>query len=116
MLGAAQTDALRAETAGTLRIVRVVAVRPDFEPAETVCPAQQLLQLAGHLRVEHGHLPGDDAPGAAVDGEGLTFLDGLAAGGEPALGEVDMHRLCAGNAWLAHAAGDHRGMRRAAAA
>ena len=60
VLGAAEPDALRAELARTHRVVRIVAVRPHLETPERVSPAQQLLELAGDLRVEHRHLPRDD--------------------------------------------------------
>ena len=50
VLGAAEADALRAERASAHGVVRVVAVRPDLEPAERIRPAQDLLELAGDLR------------------------------------------------------------------
>ena len=116
MLGAAEPDALRAEVAGAHRVVRVVAVRPDLQAAEGVGPAQQFLELAGDLGIEHRHLSGDDIAGGAVDGEWLAFLDLRAAGGELALDQVDLHRLRAGDAGLAHASRDHRRVRGATAA
>jgi hypothetical protein len=114
VLGAAQADPLRAELAGKHGVVRVVAVGPHLHAPERVRPAQQLLQLPGDLRVDHGDLSGDHPPGAAVDGEVLTLLDGGAPGGELPLGEVDPHRLGAGDTRLAHAPRHHRGVRRAA--
>src|SRR5205807_942581 len=111
VLGPAEPDALGAEAARPDGVVRIVAVRPYPETAHGVRPLQQLVQLAADLRLDHGHGAGDDVAGRPVDGELVAFEDGLAAGGERASFQVDLHRLGTGDAGLAHTAGDHGGVR-----
>ncbi len=54
VLGAAQTEAFRAEPARAFRIARIVGVRPHAEAPEAVGPRQKLDELGiGYIR-DHG--------------------------------------------------------------
>ena len=51
VLGAAEADAARAEVVGDLRLIGLIGVRADAEPAELVRPRQQLVEAAVDVRL-----------------------------------------------------------------
>ena len=116
VLRTAEADALGAEFARLLRIARRVGVRAHLQLAELVRPHHDAAELAGDLRVHGGDHAVVDVAGGAVDGEPVALLEHLA--GERELLVLLVHRdlLAAGDAALAHAAGDDGRVARHAAA
>ena len=116
VLGAAEADALGAETHGGLRVGRRIGIGAHAEAAHLVGPADQRGEIVGELRLDHVDAAGQHLAGRAVDGDEIAFLEALPAGAHGALGVVDAQRAGAGDAGLAHAARNHRGVRGHAAA
>ena len=67
VLGAAEPDALGAEAARHLRVVREVGVGAHAERAELVGPPEHDLERPARLRRDHRHRAEDDLAGGAVD-------------------------------------------------
>ncbi len=116
MLGAAEPDALGAETARGAGVERRLGVGAHLHAAHLVGPFHQRGEIAGQLRLHHRDRAGEHLAGRAVDGHHVALLECLAAGGERLLGVVDADRADAGDAGLAHAARDDRRVARHAAA
>ncbi|CAM5529829.1 hypothetical protein SNARM312S_07686 [Streptomyces narbonensis] len=135
VLGAAQADALGAEAAGAQRVLGVVGVGADAQPADAVRVGHdavhggdELVGVVGagvHAALEvlddrgrhDGYLTEVHLAGGAVDGDDVALLDNLAVGrGHPAALGVDLELLGAADTGLAHAAGDDGGVRGLAAA
>ena len=116
MLGAAEADAFGAELDGGAGVVRGIAVDADAELAERIRPAHQGAEFAGHRRLDHRHPPGQHLAQRTVDGDDVAGLEGAPADAHGAAAVIDADRAATGNAGLAHAARDHRGMRGHAAA
>src|SRR5690606_3452778 len=130
VLGPAQPDALGAEPDRPGGVLGVVGVGPHAQPAlgvgvphDAVDGLDQLvlglgaLEVLDHGGVDHRHLAEVDLAAGAVDGDDVALADDHAArGGEGAPGRVDVQLLGAAHAGLAHASGDHGGVRGLAAA
>ncbi len=116
VLGAAQPDALGAELDGGARIVRRVGVDADAELADLIGPAHQRAEFAGQFRLDHRHPPGQHLAERTVDGDDVAGLEGARADAHGAAAVIDADGAAAGDAGLAHAARDHRGVRGHAAA
>ncbi len=130
VLGPAQTDALGTETAGPGGVLGGVGVRAHPEPAYVVgVPHHAVdrgddvlvdviaLEVAHHRGVDHGHGAEEHLAGGAVDRDHIALVDRVAPA-HPGTTLLDTHvqRLGAAHAGAAHAARDHRGVRRLAAA
>ena len=94
----------------------VSALTRIAELAERVGPAHQRAEFAGHLRLDHRHPPGQHLAQRAVDGDDVAGLEGARADAHGAAAVIDADGAAAGDAGLAHAARDHRGVRGHAAA
>src|SRR5665647_2110090 len=132
VLGAAEADALGAELDGVGALVGLVGVGAHEQPPLDVGPLHQVVVVLEGLRVlgpqgaleEHlQHFAGarleladDDLAGEAVDGEPVALLHHLVAHGDGARLVVDVERLAAHDADLAHLAGDQGGVTGHAAA
>ncbi len=116
VLGAAEPDAFGAEPHRRLGVGRRVGIGAHAELAHFVGPADQRGKFAGELRLDHVDLAGQHLAGRAVDGDEFALLVRLAARRHGPRGIVDAQRAGAGDAGLAHAARDHRGVRGHAAA
>ena len=79
VLRAAQADALGAEVARHLRVVRQVGVGAHPERAELVGPAEDDAERAGGLGRDHGDRAHHHLAGGAVDRDDLALAhDGVA--------------------------------------
>ena len=116
MLGAAEADALGAEGSRLAGVRGRVGVGAHLHPPDRVGPSHQGGEIAGHLGLNHRHGALHDLAGSAVDGEDVAPLQRDAARGHRLARIVDADRAGARDAGLAHAARDHRRMRRHAAA
>ena len=116
MLGAAQTDALGAQLAGLLGVARRVGVGADLEAAVLVRPAHNAAEVAGDGGVDRGNDAVVDVAGGAVDGDIVAFNEGLAGEGELLVLLIHGDGAAAGDAALAHAAGNNGSVRGHAAA
>ena len=128
VLRTAQADALGAEGARGSRLVGLIRVGPYLEPTCPVRPGHQAFVPLVDLRVfgRHGVLqqdlqhfgwngrygPGDDFPGRSVNGDIVPFGDHVVADAHLPRGVVDVQLAAAGDADLAHLAGDQRGVAR----
>ena len=106
VLGAAQADALGAQLAGLLRVGGGVGVGADLQGAELVGPAHDGAEVAGDLRVHGLDQAVVDVAGGAVDGDAVALVVGLARQGELLVLLVHGDVAAAGDAALAHAAGN----------
>ena len=79
VLGAAQADALGAELASPLGVVRRVGVRADLHRAILVGPAHHGGEIAGQLRDLRCDRAGHHFAGRAVDRERVLVRVGLVA-------------------------------------
>src|SRR5580704_9437843 len=116
VLGAAEPDTLGAEFDRGTRIGRRVGIGAHFQRADAIGPFHQGGEFAGQRRLLHRHPAGEHLPARAVDGEDIAFLERHAAGGHGLCAIIDAQGAGAGDARLAHAAGDHRCVRGHAAA
>ena len=116
VLGAAQADALGAESARRLGVARRVGVGAHLELAGRVGPAHQGRELARQLRLDHGDGAVQHLAGRAVDGDDVALLQLGAGDRHGAAAVIDADRAGAGHARLAHAARHHGGVRGHAAA
>ena len=115
-LRAAQADAPGAVLDGHPGHLGGVAVGHDLEPGLFVGPAEQGVQFVRELRRQGRNLAQIDVAVGAVDGDDVALAqDDVADPGQPRPA-VDGDALGAGDAGLAHAAGDHGGVRGLAAA
>ena len=103
---AAQADAFGAELDGDGSVVRRVGVGADAEFAVLVGQRHYRAERAGQLRIDGVDLADVDITCRAVKADPVTFLEGLAVGGEGFLLVVDVAVASAGNAAFAHSAGD----------
>ena len=110
VLGAAQADALGAETAGVSGVLTGVGVGADTELAlaNRVGPAEHDVELLRWLGERQVHRADDDFPGGAVDRDDVALVDRHAVGGERSLG--DLHRVGADDRWGAPATSDDGGV------
>ncbi len=115
-LGAAQADAHGAELARARRVLRRIGVGHHLEAADLVGPLEQRLHVLAEFGLHGRHLASIDVAVAAVDGDDVALVQRGVADGGAALDVVDVDRLAAGHAGLAHAARDHRRVRGLAAA
>ena len=115
VLGAAQADALGAELAGPLGILRRVGVRANLQRAILVGPVHHRGEVAGELRRLRGDRAGHHFAGRAVDRERVVVRERLAADFDLAGLLVDRDLAGAGDAAAAPAAGDHGRVARHAA-
>jgi hypothetical protein len=74
------------------------------------------LEVLHHGRRADRHLAEVDPAAGAVDRDDLALLDGHTVHSERPAGRADLDRVGAADARLAHAPGDHRGVRGLAAA
>ena len=112
MLGTAQSNALGAETAGELSVLRIVGVRTHTQGAELVCPLQDGVQIASELRHDQLDRAEDHDALGAVNGDHIAFLndDVGARDSRLLLLGIDLESLDAANARRTHAAGDNGSM------
>ena len=115
-LGAAQADAHGAELAGARGIFRRVGVGHHLEARDLVGPFQKRHHVLVELGLHGRHFAGIDMAFAAVDGDDIAFMQEGVADAGAAIDIVDVDRIAAGHAGLAHAARDHRRVRGLAAA
>ena len=131
VLRPAKADALGAEGARGGRLIGLVRVGPHLKPAVPVGPGHQAFVPLIDLRMlgRHGFLQqdlqhfggnsrngaGHDLPGGPVDGDIVSFGDDLFADAHLTGGVVDIQLSAAGDADLAHLAGDKRRVARHAA-
>ncbi len=109
MLGAAEADALGAELASDLGILRGVGVGADLELAVLVDPLHELTEVAGQFGLHRRYLAEDDFTGGTIKGDDVALFDNNAAlGGELLLAIVDDDVAATGDAAFAHAASDDR--------
>ena len=80
VLGAAKPDAFGAEAHRRFGVGRRIGIGAHAELAHLVGPADQRGEFAGQLRLDHVDLAGQHLAGRAVDGDGIAFLERLAAG------------------------------------
>ena len=117
MLRAAQPDALRAERTAESRIVGRVGVGAHAHRAELVGPREHGGEVAGHLGLdERDRTEHHDARGS-VDRDEVALVNhdvGAVEAGDLGL-RVDLERLDAAHARLAHAARDDGRVARLAA-
>ena len=71
------------------RVGRRVGIGAHFQPAETVGPPHEAIEVLRELRLAHRHAALDDLAGRAVDGDDVALAEGLAAGVEFAGPGVD---------------------------
>ncbi len=110
VLGAEQADALGAEVAGHLGVLRRVGVGAHAHRPELVGHGHELLETRIFGGVHHRQGADIDMALGAVQGDDVAFLqDDVGAGdlGRPGLG-VDVQGAGADDAALAPAAGDER--------
>ncbi len=116
VLGAHQPDALRPELPGLGRVRGSVGVGAHPGRGAIPRPSQERLELARERRI-HERLRADDhLAGGAVQRDDLALAHHRAPGPEEMILLVDDHVARAHHAALAPAAGDHRRVRRQAAA
>ena len=113
VLGAAETDPLRAELACANGVLRVVGVGAHLQPPLRVGPGEDRLEVVVDLRRHERYLADEHAAGAAVDRDHVAFVQHLARDRRRAVAERQL--LAARNARLAHPARDDSGVRRHAA-
>ena len=110
VLGAAETDALRAELAGLGGVLRGIRVGADLQAPHRVGPAENRLEVLVDLRRDEVDRAQDHAAGAAVEREHVALGDLLAVEGRRPPLRVHRERLAARNARRAHAPGHDRGV------
>ncbi len=116
VLGAAKPDAFTAEFDGGARIFRRIRVDANPELADLIGPAHQRAEFARQFRLDHRHPSGQHLAQRSVDGDDVAGLEGTRADAHGAAAVIDTDGAAAGDAGLAHAARDHRGVRGHAAA
>ena len=107
MLGTGQADALCAQLTSLARIVRGVGIGADLEAAILVSPAHDAAELACDGGVNGGDDAVVDLTGGAVDGDVVALVVDLACQLELLVLLVHLYLAAAGDAALAHAAGDN---------
>ena len=110
VLGAAETDALRAELAGLGGVLRRIGVGPDLQAPHGVGPAEDRLEVLVDLRRDEVDRAQDHATRAAVEGDHVALGDLLAVEGRRPPLRVHRERLAARDARRAHAPGHDRGV------
>ena len=93
-----------------------IGVDANAEFAEGIRPAHQRAEFARHRRLDHRHPPRQHLAQRSVDGDDVAGLEGARADAHGAAAVIDPDGAAAGDAGLAHAARDHRGVRGHAAA
>ena len=106
----------RAELDRGARVLRRIGVDANAELADRIGPAHQRAEFARHFRLDHRHPPGQHLAQRSVDGDDVAGLEGARADAHGAAAVIDADGAAAGDAGLAHAARDHRGVRGHAAA
>ena len=118
VLGADEPDALGAELARALGVVRGVSVGAHAEPfrAVAVRPGQELADLVAQLALDRLDRVEEDLARPAVDGDPVTLTDDATADLEDPAMLVHDDFAGADHAGLAHPDGDDGRVRRPAAA
>ena len=106
VLGPAEADPLRSELARLRRVLGRVCVRPHLQAAKPVGPAEDRLEVLVDLRRDEVDRAEDHAAGAAVDRDRVALAEVVAVERRLLRLLVDRERLAAGDARLAHPAGD----------
>ena len=106
MLGTGQADALCAELACLACVVRSVGIGADLQTAIFVGPCHDSAELAGDGGIDGGDDAVVDLAGRAVERDEVALVEGLAGESELLVGLVHLNVAAAGNAALAHAAGN----------
>ena len=116
VLGAAQADALGAERARLLGVARNVGVGAHLEPAAADrAQRHEGAELAGHLGRDRRRLAEDHPPGRAVERDPVALLTTVASPTRNRRADVSTRTSPAPQTHgVAHAARDHRGVRRQA--
>src|ERR1035438_774810 len=117
VLCAAETDAFGSELPCLRGIPRDVGVGADAQSADRINPGHELDQIRiVRLGIKRFELACNYTARGAVEREPIAFLEGVALDAKFLLGFVNGAVACAGNAALAHAAGNNRCVRSHAAA
>ena len=116
VLGAAEPDALGAELQCHASVARRVRIGAHAKLAQLVGPPHQGRELARERGLGHRHAADQHLTGRAVDGDDVARFERMAADGQAPGSGIDAQRTGPGDARLAHAARDHRGVRGHAAA
>ena len=111
VLGPAEPDPLGAELARLDRVRGRVRVRVHLEPPDLVRPAEDRLEIVVDPRRHELDRAEDHAAGAAVDRDHVALGDRVAADRRDSALDVDRQLGAAGDAGLAHPAGDERRVR-----
>ena len=82
-----------------------------WQTGDLVGPTQQGGEFVGEFGLDHRDLTEIDLAGAAVDGDHIAFLDDLVADVRHPLRGADHDAFGTGDAGLAHATGNHGGVR-----
>ncbi len=111
VLGAAEADALGAKQASILGVAGNVGVGANLQPADRIDPGHECDQIGiVGLRVQRLQFAGDHAAGGAVQRKPVALLVGVALDAQLLLVLVNQAIAGAGDAALAHAAGDDSGV------
>ena len=117
VLGAAQSDAFRAERPRLYGVAGNIGVGAHLHGAEWLAPTQKFLQLGIIRRSRHGvQLAFQHASGAAIERDPVAFLQNFILHPHDALLLIHAELARAHHAAFAHAASDHGGVAGHAAA
>jgi len=108
VLGARQTDALGAEIPGPLCIGRRVRVGANAQRPDLVAHLHEFAEVAAQRGRNRRQLAVHHLAAGAVETDPVALLQGHLADVQLLAGVVDVEVAHAGDAALAHAAGDHR--------
>ena len=108
VLGAAEADALGAELARHVRVVRQVGVGAHLHAAELVGPPEDHVERPTRLGRDDRHRADHDLTGGAVDRDDVALDERGAVHVAHATGHVDVELVRAAHRGRAHAARDDR--------
>ena len=112
VLGAAQSDALRAERARRLGIARSLGIRAHTRLAVPVDELHELGKVArGRVGIDRGGLPGEHFARRAVNGNPVSSAQFVTVARDLAGLGIDVDIACSGHARRAHAARHDCGVR-----
>ncbi len=107
VLRPAEPDPFRAELAGAPGVDGCVGIRANAELAGAVGPREDRLEISVRTRLDERRGTKDDPSRRAVDGQLLALPDLVTADRADAVLLVDLQRVAAGDAGLAHPARNH---------